>query len=210
MPEHKPTFTIHGIERALQRAQTAPTEMLARIEQNLAFPIGEEANTNRRHEILYLPEDQQYISIIRDTKTEKVITCLPPDYHETCAWQISDYALKKAKKLSKRYVPPADAAEIDSNPTTADGTPAFKAMVRVLYKTSTAWRKTVSLGSHPLPFADPAKSFSKNIPLRRKLRQQLIDRGVALTAITDVLVQTAPEAGFARLSMDVFDLPKAG
>jgi hypothetical protein len=42
MPEHKPTFTIHGIERALQRAQTAPTEMLARIEQNLAFPIGEE------------------------------------------------------------------------------------------------------------------------------------------------------------------------
>lgn len=199
MPEL--SLTIHAAEITFERCTTPAQEILWRLEQNLGFPVGTEPGTNRTHELLYLPEDAQHFALIRDTRTQEIITCLPVDYHVNCAWKISQSAMNRARKLSKKYKQPKP-----DEPIQADPKDFFSSMIRVMYKTHRSLRKTISLGTHPLPQVNPVEAFQNNKSLRKQIREKLIAKNIALTSVTGVLVQKKPDGDFERFSMDILEL----
>lgn len=65
-------------------------------------PIGKETGKSREHILFYSIRDQYHYIIVRDYKTNEVITFLPYEYHQNLAWKISQETLDEAQKIAHK------------------------------------------------------------------------------------------------------------
>ncbi len=91
------SFTRHAWARVLDRLSLAPAEVAALLDYDLAVPIGSRGRT--AHRLFFSAPDRQCFVAVQDEENGAVLTVLPIDYHETCAWPVSQKAQKQAETL---------------------------------------------------------------------------------------------------------------
>ena len=106
------TLTKHAIERLEERTGMTKENFEQIYHEEKILPIGEEESSSRIHELFYSHfVDQCYISI-RDQKNSEIITILPVDYHNNCAWMVDHNTQAMMKMMSSKNTP----IETDSKP----------------------------------------------------------------------------------------------
>lgn len=104
------SFTRHAWARVLDRLSLAPAEVAALLDYDLAVPIGSRGRTS--HRLFFSAPDHQCFVAVQDEENGAVLTVLPIDYHETCAWPVSEKAQQQAEALwRERQVPESDPGE---------------------------------------------------------------------------------------------------
>lgn len=94
----KYTFTKHAIYRFRERSNDTIRNIINLLKRKKYIPIGQE-NT-KKHYLIYSIVDDNYHVIICDTRNKEIITILPIDYHNNCAWNIDTNILKDVKELT--------------------------------------------------------------------------------------------------------------
>lgn len=89
----------HALDRIHNRSLMYTTDVRNKIANKQFIDIGKEPNTNKHHLLFYSRMDSQCFVAIVDVKDQFVITVLPIDYHNTCAWHVSDDVQAQAKEL---------------------------------------------------------------------------------------------------------------
>ena len=103
-------FTKHALERLEERTGMSKENFEQIYETGKILPIGEEESSKKIHELFYSHfVDQCFISI-RDKNTSEIITVLPVDYHNNCAWKVDQNTQAMMKKMYSENTP----IEIDS------------------------------------------------------------------------------------------------
>lgn len=108
-------LTRHARERIGDRLSTAPDEVAAILDHDLAVLLG--ADSGRLHRLFFSPSDEQCFVAIQDQENGDVVTILPLDYHSSLAWEVPLEAQERAELLllgSKRSA--AQAAEREEPP----------------------------------------------------------------------------------------------
>lgn len=181
MPRHQ--FTAHAVERISERCQTPVPEILTRMDKGHSITTGQEVSSHRVHDLLYLPADEQWFVLVKDTRSREIITFLPFDYHENCGWIISQEAMDMAKNSAANYNEPPTQPQIDAAPNTRP----FG--ICILYKRGGPWTKTANLGQHQLSPTEPLSHYQTNLPLRTRLRSRIIQMKIPLHSITALLLR---------------------
>lgn len=91
------SFTRHAWARVIDRLSLAPAEVAALLDYDLAVPIGSRGGT--RHRLFYSAPDQQCFVAVQDEQNAAILTVLPIDFHESCAWPVSQTAQREAESL---------------------------------------------------------------------------------------------------------------
>lgn len=99
------SFTRHAWARVIDRLSLAPPEVAALLDYELAVPIGSRGGT--RHRLFYSAPDRQCFVAVQDEQNGAVLTVLPIDYHESCAWPVSQTAQREAEGLLRERPPVA-------------------------------------------------------------------------------------------------------
>jgi len=64
-----------------------PAEVAALLDYRLTIPVG--VRGRAIHHLFFSPPDAQCFVAVQDSEDGAVITVLPIDYHESCAWQVT-------------------------------------------------------------------------------------------------------------------------
>ena len=103
-------FTKHALERLDERTGMSKEDLEQIYKTGKILPIGEEKSSKKIHELFYSHfVDQCFISI-RDQNNSEIITVLPVDYHNNCAWKVDQNTQAMMKKMCSEDTP----IEIDS------------------------------------------------------------------------------------------------
>ena len=102
------SFTRHAWARVLDRLSLSPAEVAALLDYDLAVPVGSRGRTV--HRLFFSPPDRQCFVAVQDAENAAVLTVLPLDFHETCAWPVATSAQKEAEERLRNR-PPLSAAE---------------------------------------------------------------------------------------------------
>jgi hypothetical protein len=106
------SFTRHAWARVLDRLSLSPADVAALLDYDLAVPVGTRGRAV--HRLFYSPPDQQCFVAVQDQEDAAVLTVLPLDYHEKCAWPVSESAQKDAEERLRTRPPlESDDAAID-------------------------------------------------------------------------------------------------
>ena len=97
------SYSRHAWTRVLDRLSLTPAELAALLDYDLAVSIGVRGRT--LHRLFYSPPDQQCFVAIQDQDMGVVVTVLPLDYHESCAWAVSQAAQEEARNLLSKRPP---------------------------------------------------------------------------------------------------------
>ena len=144
------SFTRHAWSRVIDRLSLAPSEVAALLDYDLAVPIG--SRGGRLHRLFYSAPDRQCFVAIQDEENAAILTVLPIDYHESCAWPVSPTAQREAEGLLReRPVPAADG--IDS----LDGDAASVFRVGCYFRDGQGTVRPAYLGTLP------AEQFSREV-----------------------------------------------
>ena len=92
------SFTRHAWMRVLERLSLSPAEVAVLLDGGLTVPVG--ARGPIVHQLFFSPPDAQCFVAVQDSQNGAVITVLPLDYHESCAWPVALGAQRKAEKLN--------------------------------------------------------------------------------------------------------------
>ena len=101
------SFTRHAWARVLDRLSLSPAEVAALLDYELAIPVGSRGRTV--HRLFFSPPDKQCFVAVQDVENAAVLTVLPLDFHESCAWPVSAAAQEEAKERLRNR--PALSAE---------------------------------------------------------------------------------------------------
>ena len=88
------SFTRHASARVLDRLSLSPAEVAALLDYDLAIPVG----GRTVHRLFFSPPDKQCFVAVQDVENAAVLTVLPLDIHESCAWPVSAAAQEEAKE----------------------------------------------------------------------------------------------------------------
>ena len=124
----KTCFTRHAWSRVLGRLTLPPAELADILDWNLAVDIGIEESTNRVHRLFYSSPDDMCFVAIQDRRNGAVVTVLPIDYHETCAFRVSDGAQEQARALVR---PTEHARPVPAVSAPLAGVASFSALAYV-------------------------------------------------------------------------------
>ena len=89
------SFTRHAWARVLDRLSLSPAEVAALLDYDLAVPVGSRGRTV--HRLFFSSPDKQCFVAVQDAENAAVLTVLPLDFHESCAWPVSASAQKEAE-----------------------------------------------------------------------------------------------------------------
>lgn len=92
------SFTRHAWMRVLERLSLSPAEVAVLLDGGLTVPVG--ARGRAVHQLFFSPPDAQCFVAVQDNDNGAVITVLPLDYHESCAWPVALGAQQEAEALS--------------------------------------------------------------------------------------------------------------
>ena len=136
------SFTRHAWARVLDRLSLSPAEVAALLDYDLAIPVGSRGGSV--HRLFFSPPDNQCFVAVQDGENGAVLTVLPLDYHESCAWPVSAAAQAEAKERLRNR--PALSEEEDL--TRSSGQPSvFR--VGCYFRDGQGMLRPVHLGSIP-------------------------------------------------------------
>ena len=92
------SFTRHAWMRVLERLSLSPAEVAVLLDGGLSVPVG--VRGHAVHQLFFSPPDTQCFVAVQDSENGAVITVLPLDYHESCAWPVALGAQQEAEALS--------------------------------------------------------------------------------------------------------------
>ena len=92
-------FTRHAWSRVIGRLTLSPADLADILDWSLVVDIGVEESTNRVHRLFYSVPDGMCFVAVQDRRNGAVVTVLPVDFQETCAWRVSDDAQHHAREL---------------------------------------------------------------------------------------------------------------
>ena len=91
-------FKKHAFVRMMERTVSDPEDILDLLDNNKYCPIGyEQSKGNRRHDLIYLEKDDGYFVVVRDVKTNEIVTLLPRDKN---SWYMDPWARDEALRLA--------------------------------------------------------------------------------------------------------------
>ena len=91
-------FSAHAFKRVDERLSLSPFYVSSLINTK-TINIGSEPKSNREHLLFYSESDRDCFVIIYDVKCKHVITILPVEYHNLCAWVVTDDAQRQAREM---------------------------------------------------------------------------------------------------------------
>lgn len=126
-------FSRHALDRVQERLTATRVEVAALLNTGLFVPIGGEPGSHRTHRLFHSQRDRTSFVAVQDERDGTVVTVLPIDYHDLCAWQVSVEARRAARSLADYCDPLLDRLLYELtgiDPTLAgqdDGRPAAPA-----------------------------------------------------------------------------------
>lgn len=154
------------------------------------------------HRLLYDKVSGHYFVAVQDTRNLEVVTVLPLDYHNRCAWQVDQDLMATACSLSS----PEDAQEPRKPANVPAHTPTPpKFLVRACYM------RSGKLVRHKLSSVDPGKyggdltALLADVDFVRDVFAQLRDAGVDSTDAGAVLSVRLGQKGDPKV-VSLFEL----
>ena len=95
-------FSVHAFKRVAQRLSLSPFEVRHLIGRK-TINIGAESKSNREHLLFYSERDKDCFVLIYDSKCRHIVTVLPIEYHNICAWRVTDEAQQQARDMFKKH-----------------------------------------------------------------------------------------------------------
>lgn len=92
-------FSKHAFERTENRLSLSHKEVATILDSNKTVNIGVEESSRRVHRLFYSEPDAVPFVAVQDEKCGTIVTILPIDYHERCAWHVSYDAQKEAQSI---------------------------------------------------------------------------------------------------------------
>ena len=89
-------FSTHAFDRVSERISLSHEELALILDYRLVVNIGMEPGSNRAHFLFYSILDKQCFVAIQDVKSGVVVSVLPIDYHNNCAWIVTSEAQLQA------------------------------------------------------------------------------------------------------------------
>ena len=125
--------------RVLERLSLSPAEVAALLDCGLTVPVG--VRGSAVHHLFFSPPDAQCFVAVQDDENGDVITVLPLDYHESCAWPLAPSAQEQAAALTS---PLSSRRE-----STAEIPPARVFRVGCYFTSGQGGLRSANLGSIP-------------------------------------------------------------
>lgn len=135
-------------------------------------PLGLEPGGRRSHELLYLPDDGAWFTIVRDLSNLEIITFLPADYHNTCGWMISEDALISARESGEAF-PNHDSH--DEKKTSL--------VFSVIIEIEDGHTKSISLGKHAVNPCRVPQELKYASELREEILGRVLEKQIQREAI---------------------------
>lgn len=107
-------FSFHAFKRLGERTKLRFEDLSRLMDDRAYVHLGNKPGMPREHLLFFSLPDQQAFVAIRDESTGKLVTVLPPDYHENLAWPFTEDQAEAARKLAiahaSRPCPPPERA----------------------------------------------------------------------------------------------------
>ena len=90
-------YSRHAWSRVLDRLSLTPAEVAILLDYDLAVTVGSRGRL--LHRLFFSPPDAQCFVAVQDERAGVVVTVLPLDYHEACAWTVAPALQAQAQRL---------------------------------------------------------------------------------------------------------------
>lgn len=171
----------HAAKRIAQRTSMDILELMSLLDNGACVNIGQYAGSYRKHLLFFSPKDKFYYVAIQDERYSKIITVLPPAYHNNLVWRIKEEQYQLAKERHESYIKAVTVAaqskechKLFEPHTNSEGPRKYKILVQALYiseslKTKRKTLLRIAVDFHIDDFEKSVKELIKDLVLYEEI-----------------------------------------
>ena len=190
------SYSRHAWSRVLSRLSLTPSEVAALLDYDLAVSVG--VRGRKVHRLFFSPPDEQCFVAIQDQHMGVVVTVLPLDFHESCAWAVSRDTQDHAESLIRNR---PDSSREEAAPR--DGTAPSVLRAGCYFTSGQGGLRYQNLGSVSAEVCDhDVALLLEDDAVLDDLRQRIHTRCRLGEVLVEVFVRLGKNGSVTRISVD--------